>query len=118
MAWAPKYGLKGMIDASIRVETESNIDETDEMIVPLEFKTGKIANGQASISSLQKFMSQGFKMIKNLKICKRLCKLLNLHDTIMLFFCSLILQSSMEHCAQVILYTLLMSERCECCQHY
>ncbi|XP_044494174.1 DNA replication ATP-dependent helicase/nuclease JHS1 isoform X2 [Mangifera indica] len=65
MAWAPKYGLKGMIDASIRVETESNIDETDEMIVPLEFKTGKIANGQ----------------------------------------------SSMEHCAQVILYTLLMSER-------
>ncbi|KAJ0051987.1 hypothetical protein Pint_00019 [Pistacia integerrima] len=65
MAWAPKYGLKGMIDASIRVETESNRDETDEMIVPLEFKTGKIPNGQ----------------------------------------------SSMEHCAQVILYTLLMSER-------
>ncbi|KAJ6874165.1 DNA replication ATP-dependent helicase/nuclease JHS1 [Populus alba x Populus x berolinensis] len=57
MAWAPKYGLKGMIDASVRVKVESG---RDEKIVPLEFKTGK---------------------------------------------------SSMEHVAQVILYTLLMSER-------
>ncbi|KAL5799099.1 hypothetical protein ACOSQ2_003919 [Xanthoceras sorbifolium] len=62
MAWAPKYGLKGMIDASIRVKIESN---RNEKIVPLEFKTGKVPNGQSSV----------------------------------------------EHCAQVILYTLLMSER-------
>ncbi|KAK2650910.1 hypothetical protein Ddye_018399 [Dipteronia dyeriana] len=65
MAWAPKYGLKGMIDASIRVKIESNRNERNEKIVPLEFKTGKAPNGQ----------------------------------------------STMEHCAQVILYTLLMSER-------
>ncbi|KAL9434767.1 hypothetical protein AB3S75_021104 [Citrus x aurantiifolia] len=65
MAWAPKYGLKGMIDASIRVKIESKRNEINGMILPLEFKTGKIPNGQ----------------------------------------------SSMEHRAQVILYTLLMSER-------
>ncbi|KAI5565965.1 hypothetical protein BDE02_14G154600 [Populus trichocarpa] len=65
MAWAPKYGLKGMIDASVRVKVESGRNKADEKIVPLEFKTGKVSNGQ----------------------------------------------SSMEHVAQVILYTLLMSER-------
>ncbi|XVE90822.1 hypothetical protein DITRI_Ditri20bG0106900 [Diplodiscus trichospermus] len=65
MAWAPNYGLKGMIDVSIRVKVESSGKEDDEKIMPLEFKTGKMPNGQ----------------------------------------------SSMEHCAQVILYTLLMSER-------
>ncbi|KAK9273764.1 hypothetical protein L1049_018574 [Liquidambar formosana] len=65
MAWAPKYGLKGMIDASVQVKFESNTNEVNEKIVPLEFKTGKATNGQ----------------------------------------------SAMEHYAQVILYTLLMSER-------
>ncbi|XP_020538539.1 DNA replication ATP-dependent helicase/nuclease JHS1 isoform X2 [Jatropha curcas] len=65
MAWAPKYGLKGMIDASIRVKVERMRNGIDEKIVPLEFKTGKIPSGQPST----------------------------------------------EHCAQVILYTLLMSER-------
>ncbi|GMJ09463.1 jing he sheng 1, embryo defective 2411 [Hibiscus trionum] len=65
MAWAPKYGLKGMIDVSVRVKFESGGKEGDEKIMPLEFKTGKMPNGQASV----------------------------------------------EHCAQVILYTLLMSER-------
>ncbi|XP_065859442.1 DNA replication ATP-dependent helicase/nuclease JHS1 [Euphorbia lathyris] len=65
MAWAPKYGLKGMVDASIRVKVESTGDDTVEKIVPLEFKSGKVPKGQ----------------------------------------------SSMEHSAQVILYTLLMSER-------
>ncbi|KAK9207638.1 hypothetical protein WN943_017928 [Citrus x changshan-huyou] len=49
MAWAPKYGLKGMIDASIRVKIESKRNEINGMILPLEFKTGKIPNGQASI---------------------------------------------------------------------
>ncbi|KAM4081953.1 hypothetical protein ACJW30_11G132500 [Castanea mollissima] len=65
MAWAPKYGLKGMIDASVRANVISNKNEAHEKIMPIEFKTGKASNGQ----------------------------------------------SSMEHSAQVILYTLLMSER-------
>lgn len=49
MAWAPKYGLKGMIDASVRVQVESSGNEAYEKILPLEFKTGKAPNGQASI---------------------------------------------------------------------
>ncbi|PHU30986.1 hypothetical protein BC332_03079 [Capsicum chinense] len=65
MAWAPKYGLKGMIDASLQVNVESNNNVPNEMIMPLEFKTGKATNGQATT----------------------------------------------EHNAQVMLYTLLMSER-------
>ncbi|CAA7037990.1 unnamed protein product [Microthlaspi erraticum] len=65
MSWAPKYGLKGMIDASVRVKVESDTHTVNEKIMPLEFKSGKAPSGQAS----------------------------------------------MEHCAQVILYTLLMSER-------
>ncbi|XP_058104199.1 DNA replication ATP-dependent helicase/nuclease JHS1 isoform X2 [Magnolia sinica] len=65
MAWAPRYGLKGMIDASIRVRIDSDVDGSNEKVIPLEFKTGKGTSGQ----------------------------------------------SAMEHCAQVILYTLLMSER-------
>ncbi|TQD94864.1 hypothetical protein C1H46_019564 [Malus baccata] len=60
MAWAPKYGLKGQIDASVRVKVESSNGESHEKVMPLEFKSGK---------------------------------------------------SSMEHSAQVILYTLLMSDR-------
>ncbi|KAK8715914.1 hypothetical protein V6N13_043239, partial [Hibiscus sabdariffa] len=74
-AWAPKYGLKGMIDVSVRVKFESGGNEGDEKIMPLEFKTGKMPNGQAS----------------NMK--------------------SSYTWASVEHCAQVILYTLLMSER-------
>ncbi|XP_043718430.1 DNA replication ATP-dependent helicase/nuclease JHS1 isoform X4 [Telopea speciosissima] len=65
MAWAPRYGLKGMIDASVRVKIDSETSGAEEKIMPLEFKTGKGTTGQ----------------------------------------------SAMEHCAQVILYTLLMSER-------
>ncbi|KAG5033418.1 hypothetical protein JHK85_017400 [Glycine max] len=64
MAWAPKYGLKGMIDASVRVKIQSQKDDPEEKIMPLEFKTGKAPYSQA-----------------------------------------------IEHRAQVILYTLLMSER-------
>lgn len=41
MAWAPKYGLKGMIDASVRVKIQSQKDEQEEKIMPVEFKTGK-----------------------------------------------------------------------------
>ncbi|KAL6559283.1 hypothetical protein OROGR_004400 [Orobanche gracilis] len=65
MAWAPKYGLKGMIDASVRVRTDNASSEANEIIMPLEFKTGKGTSGQ----------------------------------------------TAMEHNAQVMLYTLLMSER-------
>ncbi|ESW20803.1 hypothetical protein PHAVU_005G016100 [Phaseolus vulgaris] len=65
MVWAPKYGLKGMIDASVRVKIQSQKDQQEEKIMPLEFKTGKTPNSQSSV----------------------------------------------EHSAQVILYTLLMSER-------
>lgn len=49
MAWAPKYGLKGMIDASVRVKVQSNPHEAIEKIVPVEFKTGKATSGQASL---------------------------------------------------------------------
>jgi DNA replication ATP-dependent helicase Dna2 len=49
MAWAPKYGLKGMIDASVRVSITSNKNQANEKIMPLEFKTGKVSNGQASL---------------------------------------------------------------------
>ena len=59
MAWAPKYGLKGMIDASLRVNFESNNKEVNEIIMPLEFKTGKGTYGQASLSSLLKFCNKG-----------------------------------------------------------
>ncbi|OIW07362.1 hypothetical protein TanjilG_10197 [Lupinus angustifolius] len=76
MAWAPKYGLKGMIDSSLRVKVQSTKDE-GEKIMPLEFKTGKSSNSQAR------------------------------------FWCLLLInhKSLVEHRAQVILYTLLMSER-------
>lgn len=46
--WAPRYGLKGMIDASVWVRTDSNVDGPNEKIMPLEFKTGKGTSGQAS----------------------------------------------------------------------
>lgn len=65
MAWAPKYGLKGMIDASLRVRIDRDSAEDCDIIMPLEFKTGRGTSGQVA----------------------------------------------MEHTAQVMLYSLLMSER-------
>ncbi|KVI08001.1 Dna2 [Cynara cardunculus var. scolymus] len=65
VAWAPKYGLKGVIDASVHVKVTSKANGTNDFIMPLEFKTGKATDGKAA----------------------------------------------MEHSAQVMLYTLLMSER-------
>ncbi|KAF6135365.1 hypothetical protein GIB67_027239, partial [Kingdonia uniflora] len=47
MAWAPRYGLKGMIDVSVRVKVDSSINEASEVIMPLEFKSGKGTTGQA-----------------------------------------------------------------------
>lgn len=57
MAWAPKYGLKGMIDASVRVKIESNNCDNNEKVMPLEFKSGKVPNGQVSKLALLKFVS-------------------------------------------------------------
>lgn len=54
MAWAPKYGLKGMIDASVKVKVESTRTVADGKVVPLEFKTGKVPSGQVSILFLLK----------------------------------------------------------------
>eukprot|EP01018_Ginkgo_biloba_P039983 Gb_09620 [translate_table: standard] len=65
MVWSPKYGLKGMVDASVQVNCDTHGYVTKDLIMPLEFKTGKGTTGQAA----------------------------------------------MEHRAQVILYTLLMSDR-------
>ncbi|XP_020148913.1 DNA replication ATP-dependent helicase/nuclease JHS1 [Aegilops tauschii subsp. strangulata] len=65
MAWAPRYGLKGIIDASVISRVNSCGGGSYDKVMPLEFKTGKSTSGQ----------------------------------------------SAMEHSAQVILYTLLMSER-------
>ncbi|KAG6549576.1 hypothetical protein Mapa_008958 [Marchantia paleacea] len=65
MIWSPKYGLKGMIDASVTVKLGNFTLGGEDHIMPLEFKTGKATTGQAGV----------------------------------------------EHRAQVILYTLLMSDR-------
>lgn len=48
MAWSPRYGLKGMIDASVKVRLYPEIGTIEECVMPLEFKTGKRINGQAS----------------------------------------------------------------------
>ena len=65
MAWAPKYGLKGMIDASVRVEVGSNKYKTSEKVVPLEFKSGKPPNGQASRMLISDFCAnQHSKLLK------------------------------------------------------
>lgn len=47
MAWAPRYGLKGMIDASLRTTISSSAGvDLYEKVMPLEFKTGKQTVGQ------------------------------------------------------------------------
>ena len=49
MACAPKYGLKGIIDASVRVNVMSDYNKCAVNVMPLEFKTGKVPAGQASM---------------------------------------------------------------------
>ena len=50
--WAPKYGLKGMIDASLSAAyqqqrtfmqsaSHAQVPAADDVMIPLEFKTGK-----------------------------------------------------------------------------
>ncbi|CAM6090767.1 unnamed protein product [Calypogeia fissa] len=65
MVWSPKYGLKGMIDASLYVKMGNMTLGGEDQIMPFELKTGKATTGYAAT----------------------------------------------EHRAQVILYTLLMSDR-------
>ena len=52
MAWAPRYGLKGIIDASVISRINSCNGGSYNRILPLEFKTGKGTSGQVSIHSL------------------------------------------------------------------
>lgn len=49
VAWAPRYGIKGMIDASLRVKMGSNNGDLTEIVVPLEFKTGKATTGHVCL---------------------------------------------------------------------
>ena len=71
MAWAPKYGLKGMIDASVRVKVEANKDESTMKVLPLEFKTGKVPKDQARLFCLLRqrkmFMELGNKKEPHLR---------------------------------------------------
>ena len=57
MAWAPKYGLKGVIDASMHVKVTSKANGTNDFIMPLEFKTGKATNGQVYSIEILYFIS-------------------------------------------------------------
>lgn len=109
MAWGRRYGLKGMIDASVRVRTNTNSAEANEVIMPLEFKTGKGTSGQVCLLPTP--------------LCKRVvcflvwphftgCSLTDIFFTVILFSHCFMVQAAMEHSAQVMLYTLLMSERC------
>lgn len=43
--WSPKYGLKGMIDASILVKMGNMSLGGEERIMPFELKTGKATTG-------------------------------------------------------------------------
>ncbi|XP_049936664.1 DNA replication ATP-dependent helicase/nuclease JHS1 isoform X2 [Nymphaea colorata] len=49
MAWSPRYGLKGMIDASVKVRLNPEMESAEECMMPLEFKTGKRTNGQTAL---------------------------------------------------------------------
>jgi DNA replication ATP-dependent helicase Dna2 len=49
MIYSPKFGLKGMVDASLLVKFD-NLGLSEQRILPLEFKSGKLTTGQASIT--------------------------------------------------------------------
>ncbi|GAB4862029.1 hypothetical protein Ancab_037283 [Ancistrocladus abbreviatus] len=103
MAWAPKYGLKGMIDASVRVRIQYDGEQANEKVMPLEFKTGKA--GQASLCQIRLFLGK-----PSWLVCMP-SDIPAVSLNIITFHILNIVQSAMEHTAQVILYTLLMSER-------
>lgn len=50
MIWAPRFGLKGMIDASMHVKVEVDNQKATMKVMPFEFKTGRGTTGQASSS--------------------------------------------------------------------
>eukprot|EP00897_Mesotaenium_endlicherianum_P007811 jgi/Mesen1/7058/ME000369S06383 len=54
--WSPKYGIKGMIDASVKVRTRTPgswatgyAPGVSEQVMPLELKTGRATSGQAAL---------------------------------------------------------------------
>uniref|UniRef100_A0ACD5UV27 Uncharacterized protein n=1 Tax=Avena sativa TaxID=4498 RepID=A0ACD5UV27_AVESA len=49
MAWAPRYGLKGIIDASVISRVNSCDGGSNDIVMPLEFKTGKSTSGQSAM---------------------------------------------------------------------
>jgi len=49
MAWAPRYGLKGIIDASVISRVNSCDGGSSDIVMPLEFKTGKSTSGQTAM---------------------------------------------------------------------
>jgi hypothetical protein len=108
MVWSPKYGLKGMIDASVQVRLGHS-----NTIMPLELKTGKGTTGQVEqriLLSLTVFVEilQGVVcrlLVSISKLIREMCIVTGLWKSL---GCT---QAALEHRAQVILYTLLMSDR-------
>lgn len=62
MSWAPKYGLKGMVDASVRVIVGSDMNTANEKIMPLEFKSGKAPNGKVLYGNLSRYSVEILKL--------------------------------------------------------
>jgi hypothetical protein len=109
MVWSPKYGLKGMIDASVQVRLGHS-----NTIMPLELKTGKGTTGQVEqriLLSLAHFLLRFCRVV----VCRLLVsisKLIREMGIVTGLWKSLgCTQAALEHRAQVILYTLLMSDR-------
>jgi hypothetical protein len=109
MVWSPKYGLKGMIDASVQVRLGHS-----NTIMPLELKTGKGTTGQVEqriLLSLAHFLLRFCRVV----VCRlflSISKLIREMGIVTGLWKSLgCTQAALEHRAQVILYTLLMSDR-------
>jgi len=45
--WSPMFGIKGLIDATVEIQTTPKDDTKKTLIAPLELKTGKASNGVA-----------------------------------------------------------------------
>jgi DNA replication ATP-dependent helicase Dna2 len=109
MVWSPKYGLKGMIDASVQVRLGHS-----NTIMPLELKTGKGTTGQVEQRILL-FLAHFLLRFCRVVVCRlfvSISKLIREMGIVMGLWKSRgCMQAALEHRAQVILYTLLMSDR-------